>query len=86
MPDPMKSTRKDPRKRAKECSCRARIADAAASPMTAKLAIVTRAPPKRSAMVPPIGRLKAPRSAPRKASEAVTSGNWVVSSVGKAAE
>ena len=86
MPAPVKSTRKASRKRTKECAERARIASPAASPMTTKAAMVTRAPPSRSAMVPPSGRLAAPRTAPTKAIDVVTSGNWLLSSVGKAAE
>ncbi|MOA16371.1 hypothetical protein D3C78_1365830 [compost metagenome] len=48
---------------------------------------VTRAPPNLSATQPPRGRTRAPTSGPRKAkARALTSGNEVLISIGKAAE
>ena len=58
-------------------------ADAVSSP---NATMVIRAPPNRSATMPPSGRDSEPTRAPRNASEMVTSGNWLLSRVGNALE
>ena len=55
-------------------------------PIATKFQSVTRAPPMRSASLPPSGRATEPTSAPRNARFIVTAGNCVLSSSGKAAE
>jgi len=54
--------------------------------MIVNAAMVTRAPPSRSARIPPSGRASDPTSAPANAIEMVTSGNWPFRSVGNAPE
>jgi len=86
MPVKTNSTRKEVKKRPKLCWPRPAIAPHAPSAMAANDAQVIQAPPKRSARMPPRGRATDPTSAPRKASDMLTSGNWPFSSVGKAPE
>ncbi len=58
-----------------------------AQAMTPKLHRVTRAPPRRSANQPPMGRVMEPTSGPRKAYlMALGSANWPLMSRGRPAE